>query len=532
MRLQKLCIPSYGNLRNFEVDFNNEQPTVLIGRNGSGKSYLFEAIVEIFRDLELGRTPDFAYTLEYTCRERSIKLDADPARPGRRFEAKVDGNVLTQSAFKRELDNLLPNYVFAYYSGWSERLERHFRKSTRRYYENVLNSNGTDMPLRRMFFCRKEYSQLVLLAFFFAEPESTRQLLKQYLGIKGFDSALFVLKTPWWGGGNPNRVQQREGDARFWYARGAFRGFLDRLWDKALAPVRNVEVVDRDVRRKGESIERLYLFIKNQVELSRLMDANEDTKTLFGYLESLFLCDLIDEVRVTVERLDGTRIKFAQLSEGEQQLLTVLGLLLFTQNDESLYLLDEPDTHLNPIWTYGYLKLLQENIRAEKGQLLITTHNPLMVGSLRKKQVRVLRQDDQAITAEEPEYDPIGIGIEGLLKSELYGLRSTLPLEILEKLDRHYQLLGKDSNDMSEEEQTELMQLANDLNQLGVSRTHPNPYFEHFANAMARHIPVSEVALSKQEINSQARLADEVLAEVLGEEMEEQQAEKREGDPT
>lgn len=78
------------------------------------------------------------------------------------------------------------------------------------------------------------------------------------------------------------------------------------------------------------------------------------------------------------------------MSEGEQQLLTVLGLLLFTQNDESLYLLDEPDTHLNPVWTYDFLKLLQDNIRAEKGQLIVATHNPLMIGSLHRNQVRVL----------------------------------------------------------------------------------------------------------------------------------------------
>ena len=63
------------------------------------------------------------------------------------------------------------------------------------------------------------------------------------------------------------------------------------------------------------------------------------------------------------------------------QLLTVLGLLLFTQDDESLYLLDEPDTHLNPLWTYDFLKLLQDNIRADKGQLIVATHNPLMIGS-------------------------------------------------------------------------------------------------------------------------------------------------------
>ena len=411
--------------------------------------------------------------------------------------------------------------MFAYYSGWSGRLERHFDQTTRRYYDRILKNPEGDMPLRRMFFCRKEYSQLVLLAFFLARSESARQLLEKYLGIKGFDSALFVLKTPWWrGGGAPNKTQLSYGDPRFWYARGAFKGFLGRLWDRALAPIRNTEAVERDVRRQGESTERLYLFIKNQTELGGLKAAKDDSKTLFGYLESLFLCDLIDEVRVTVERTDGTRIKFAQLSEGEQQLLTVLGLLLFTQNDESLYLLDEPDTHLNPVWTYDYLKLLQENIRAEKGQLLVATHNPLMIGSLYKNQVRVLKQEGQILLTEEPEHDPIGIGVEGLLKSELYGLRSTLAPEILKKLDRHYLLLGK--SDKSEQEWIELRQLAKELNELGVSRTHPNPYFEHFANAMARRVPKSEATLSKQEIDSQAELADEVLAEVLAEERAEQ----------
>jgi energy-coupling factor transporter ATP-binding protein EcfA2 len=254
----------------------------------------------------------------------------------------------------------------------------------------------------------------------------------------------------------------------------------------------------------------------HKAELVKLKGKRQDSKTLFGYLESLFLCDLIDEVRVTVERTDGTRVKFTQLSEGEQQLLTVLGLLLFTQNDESLYLLDEPDTHLNPVWTYDFLKVLQENIRAEKGQLLIATHNPLMIGTLHKNQVRILRQEDHATVAAEPEYDPIGIGVEGLLKSELYGLRSTLAPEILKKLDRHYLLLGQ--SDKNAEEELELIKLANDLNELGVARTHPNPYFEHFANAMARNTPTPETELTKEEIDGQARLADTVLAEILTEE--------------
>lgn len=518
MRLDRLSIPNYRNLRSFEIDFDESQSTtVLLGRNGCGKSNLIEAIVEIFRELELGGAPSFAYTLEYACHDHAIKIDANPARANRRLGIAVDGKPLSQTAFQKDVDTYLPNYVFAYYSGWSSRLERHFDRPTRKHYDAILKARDHTLPLRRMFFCRKEYSQLVLLAFFLAESPTVRDLLERYLGIKSFDSALFVLKTPWWrGSGAPKKIQLEEGDARFWYARGAFKGFLDRMWRRSLAPIRNSETVERDVRRQGESTERLYLFIKNEAELAGLKETADDSKALFGYLESLFLCDLIDEVRVTVERIDGTRLKFTQMSEGEQQLLTVLGLLLFTQNDESLYLLDEPDTHLNPVWTYDFLKLLQDNIRAEKGQLIVATHNPLMIGSLRKNQVRVLAVGDHVITAEEPDYDPLGIGVEGLLKSEFYGLRSTLAPEVLDRIDRHYELLGKRAK--TPEEQAELMQLASELNALGVSRTHPNPYFEAFAAALARRTSHEEATLTKEELDTQSKLADEVLRELIEEE--------------
>ncbi len=517
MRLDRLVIPNYRNLRSFEIDFDEKQATtVLLGRNGTGKSNLIEAIVEIFRELELGGAPAFAYTLDYVCRDQAIRIDADPERTNKRLDITINGKSVTQAAFQRDLDTYLPNYVFAYYSGWSSRLERHFDRPTRKHYDRILKSPDQELPLRRLFFCRKEYSQLVLLAFFLAQPDAARQLLQQYLGIKQFESALFVLKTPWWrGSGTPNKTQQVEGDARFWYARGAFKGFLGRLWERAFAPIRNTETIERDVRRQGESTERLYLFIKNESELAALKEPREDSKTLFGYLESLFLCDLIDEVRVTVERTDGTRVKFTQMSEGEQQLLTVLGLLLFTQNDESLYLLDEPDTHLNPVWTYDFLKLLQDNIRAEKGQLIVATHNPLMIGSLHKNQVRVLAQGKERITASEPEYDPIGIGVEGLLKSELYGLRSTLAPEVLKDIDTQNRLLGL--SERTADQERELREASDRLAVLGVTRSHPNPLFDIFAKAIAAQPLFQKPVLSKEEIVKQDELANEILDKILRE---------------
>jgi hypothetical protein len=197
VRLDGLRIPNYRNFRSFEIDFDESQPTtVLLGRNGMGKSNLIEAIVEIFRELELGNGPAFAYTLKYVCREREIHIDADPTRPSKRLDITVDGKPLTQAAFKHDLDIYLPNYIFAYYSGWSSRLERHFDRPTRKHYGRILKSQDRQLPLRRLFLCRKEYSQLVLLAFFLAQSDAERELLQKYLKIARFESALFVLKTP------------------------------------------------------------------------------------------------------------------------------------------------------------------------------------------------------------------------------------------------------------------------------------------------------------------------------------------------
>lgn len=517
MRIEWLKISNYRNLRNFEINFGLKEPnTVLLGHNSSGKSNLIECIVEIFSELDSGKPTWFAYSISYVCYDRTIEVQCDPDA-ARKLGIKVDGKPLSLTEFNRNKDNFLPQNIFGYYSGWSDRLEKQFDEKTRRYYDRILRSPDKDMPYRRFFYCRKEYSQLVLLAFFLEDDPRARQLLNDYLQIQpeGFESALIVMHRPWWGRSGKSGDDENS-DPRFWYARGAFQSFLGRVWETALAPIRNVEMIERDIRHRGESTERLYLFIKNEEQLIALRQEYESIKSLFSNLESLYLCDLIDEVRIKVRKNDGNLVTFKQLSEGEQQLLTVLGLLLFTQDDESLYLLDEPNTHLNPVWSYDFVRLIQENLHAHNGQMLLATHDPLMIGSLYKNQVRIVVQEDNSAIATEPEYDPIGIGVEGLLKSELYGLRSTLAPDILEKLDRHYLLLGKPKK--TDDEQLELINLAQELNSLGVSRTHPNPYFQHFATAMARRTPDVGMALTKEEIEEQTKLADDIMQEIFAEE--------------
>jgi len=78
MRIDKFWIKEFKNLKDFKIDFDEcQMTTVLIGRNGTGKSNLIEAIVVAFRDLDLNKPPTFSYDLSYICRGHKIRIIAD-----------------------------------------------------------------------------------------------------------------------------------------------------------------------------------------------------------------------------------------------------------------------------------------------------------------------------------------------------------------------------------------------------------------------------------------------------------------------
>src|SRR5450759_1508401 len=116
MRLISLEIAHFKNLHDFRIEFDSGASTsVLVGRNGAGKSNLLEALTIIFRDLELGETSSFDYVLEYQCRGARVRVEANPRERPRATvdDASVPYRQLGQVRGTR----FLPNYVFGYYSG-------------------------------------------------------------------------------------------------------------------------------------------------------------------------------------------------------------------------------------------------------------------------------------------------------------------------------------------------------------------------------------------------------------------------------
>jgi hypothetical protein len=252
MRLDYVRIDGFKNLKRVEVDFDESQlTTVIIGENGTGKSNLIEALVRIFRDIDLDERTPFAYELRYAIGNKRIELMKTDPNARRPTSIRVGEYAVSLRELRSQPGTLLPGMVFGYYSGESQRLEALFDKHQRRYYDEIMKRN--DPGLRPFFYCRQAYSPLALLANFAFPNERRREFLRYHLRITDFHSALIVLHKPRW--------TSREGDPRFWKARGLVQTFLSDLWDVALAPIRSAgERFVNDYRSQGRTEDRIYLY--------------------------------------------------------------------------------------------------------------------------------------------------------------------------------------------------------------------------------------------------------------------------------
>jgi predicted ATPase len=517
MKLGRLHIRSrFKNLADFQIDFGQDsEMTVLVGRNGTGKSNLLEALTIIFRDLDLGLRPAFSYELCYFCHEHAITVDANPDRRGQLgYELTANGQHLTWRAFHdNPTREYLPSFVFGYYSGPGNRMERHFERHQEVFYRQLLNNN--EQPLRRLFFARPVHSQFVLLAFFLDRDPAVATFLREHLWIEHFDYALFIMREPPWPWKN------RQGDPRFWNARGVVSHFLARLYALALAPCRLKLRVPTGFKTQ-QSLEHLYLFLPDLEHVRRLAGHYDTQQDFFKALESTYISKLISGVRISIRarKVDGS-LTFRELSEGEQQLLMVLGLLRFTREDESLFLLDEPDTHLNPAWSVQYLKFLREIGGAhENSHVIMATHDPLVISGLDRSQVQILQRDDDTgrIEAQQPESDPKYMGVPALLLSEVYGLRSILPPATMALLDEKRQLAAKP--ELTDEDRQTLQRLDEKLEEADLLAENRDPMYRDFVLAYARlqhEHGLDKPVLSPEEREELHELALSILREQLPE---------------
>jgi predicted ATPase len=545
MRLDEVTIGAFKNLENLTVDFDEKSPyTVLVGENGAGKSNLLEALTLIFRHLDLEERAPFCYSIKYRCRDWDVHVIAG-ADDYPRVEVRDLGAEQYRDLPRRRLMDedaqgplYRPAFVFGYYSGPSDRLAGLFNRHRERFYDWIIqpadrrrgHEDRDANTLRRLFYAENLHGQFALIAFFMDSgptAASDRNFLREQLQIDGLDSVLFVLKRPPW-------RRPKGGDPRFWNAVGDVQAFLARLYEAAYLPARMPRRIQLDLT-KNPSVEHLYLFLPDPGSLESVYESYGNQYAFFTALESMHLSKLLGEVRTRVRmtpRAGGGKVTYRDLSEGEQQLLLVLGLLKFTARDETLFLLDEPDTHLNPVWSTRYLEFLDRFILgSQSSHVIMTTHDPLVFAGLTKPQVRVFERDQEGhAQVSAPLTDPKGMGIQAILASELFRLPSGgLDRTTLLELDVQRRLASR--SDLSLAEQEELHEVTERLNDLGFWKSDRDPLYQLFLEQFVprweqSHVSVAgdDEQLTVEQTLTRHALAAEISAEIASEQDEQPQS--------
>lgn len=536
MRIESLRVEGFKNLEDVEVEFDADSPfVVFVGANGSGKSNLLEALAAIFQHLDLDLPAPFGYALSYECRGTFIRIDASRDAVPKFYSRPASDAAwkpLARRDFLGEDKNgplYRPAFVFGYYSGSSDRLAPYFARHQERYYDYLINVRkrkqdiADPTTLRRLFAAETLYGQFALMSFFMEpgeEAEADRAFLRDHLHIEELDSVLFALHKPPW----PKRA---EGDSRFWGAQGEVATFLGRLMDEASLPMRASRRVGGASLRPTR-LEHLFLYLRDGEALERVYAHYGSQYKFFTALESMHLSRLLAEVRTRVRLSSlgpGESLTYRDLSEGEQQLLLVLGLLKFTARSEALFLLDEPDTHLNPAWSVRYLEFLARfMIDRESCHVMMATHDPLVFASLERDQVRiVISGENGRALIQPPDGDPRGMGIQAILASDLFGLPAGgLDEPTLRDLELQQRLAAKEGV-LTASERDALEEVNRRLEGLDFWKRDRDPLYTLFREKfipewlrVAGPLPEDRV-LSAEQIRSRDAAAQEIAAEIAAE---------------
>lgn len=488
MRLDKVYIDGFKNLNDVTIDFDESKLTaVIIGQNGAGKSNLIEAITTIFRWVDLRRAePQFRFQVDYRIGGFSVCLSNLTGK----FVCQVDSAIVTRAEFERKKSDWFPDLVFGYYSGSGRRLEALFDSHQRRYYDTIKISDDADacanaLEERRLFYCRPIHGVLALLSFFAFPDKAVALELKNKLGVSDFHSLLAHFREPWYAKGGQKTKLEASND--FWGAKGPAGSTARQLKEVAFHPLGLQGNSIDDYRDKQQSETQYATFLPNIDALQKFASLFKTDQDMFYALEAMDISDLIRDMHLWVTRTNDTSgdVGFADLSDGERQLLMTLGLIRVSRGKRALFLLDEPDTHLNPHWQHSYLKLIQEwtGIAADANNchIILTSHNPLTISALTKEEVRVMfTEDDGKVKVAPPYADPRGMGFTSTL-TEIFGLPTSLDIDTQRIVDDRNALARIDKK--TDKQEKALIEINDKLSHLGFLFEDREPLYQDFLQA-------------------------------------------------
>lgn len=500
MKIKYLNIPEYKNLKNIELNFNTQLVTLLIGKNGLGKSNLLEVLAFIFSSIDLAQresefTTDvssdfFEFKIEYKCKQHFVLFSTLLGVLNIQIKTTETGEyeTISFSTFKKNKEKYTPDYVIGYYSGENNRIKNYFSRHQILRKRNIKKIDGDrSFPaLGKMFFTEENCGELLFYTLsVFRNTENYKDkidnLLFNYLGVDSNSKVKIAFNNPdFYKNFKEKDVDnlltnfQNQKENIFWGITGKIDELLTILYNNHLEKNQPISYSDSKEDDRSNVEEFIYF---DELDYDSLIDSFpdflKDPIHFFDILHMSYELGIVYKIYGELVK-NGQQLtyNYSELSEGEQQLLTVLGLVLIAGRDDCLFLFDEPDTHLNPQWQRDFIEHLKEfNINDDNSHIFLATHSPLIAQSATDEDDIFLfkKKDEETIQIERFEYKNENYRIDQILLSSLFDLESARPKSLDTFMEKRLEIIRK--GNLTEEDKKELHTLENEMGYLPTGET-------------------------------------------------------------
>ena len=139
----------------------------------------------------------------------------------------------------------------------------------------------------------------------------------------------------------------------------------------------------------------------------------------------------------------GDKFDINELSSGEKQLFLRTLAIKMLNPENSIILIDEPELSLHPKWQQRIVDVYKKI--GKNNQIIIATHSPHILGSVRKENIMLLDKDDEGqivVRTGDELYDSYGQPTERILE-DIMGLKTTRNQEIFDKLEKIREMVNE-----------------------------------------------------------------------------------------
>ncbi|MBX4896554.1 restriction system-associated AAA family ATPase [Rhizobium bangladeshense] len=439
-------------------------PMCLLGKNGTGKSQFLQIIAEIFQaawhehrpeEEATVANPELLFEIIYEVSfagdagVKRVKLSRARDLSGRigKMQMEIrgdDGYEPLPDNRHPEFGRNLPPLVVAYTSGDNETLSLPFYVSRSSYASSVataaMKQADAVVPENRLALLDYSTHLEVLIANLMVAPANVQTELVKHANLSALHSFRLMIQlnhpeAPKVRGKNADRkgvqltdeleryISQLRNAATCWdydqkqeiytldyFADNESRKAFAAFWPTAIELYRSLHKLAmlNDLMIPKKARERVRRNIKSRKFATKLPEPQDEMKVF-----------KIEEVRFTKAGPSGqsSDVDYVSLSDGEHQQAQLFGIVAMFRDPNTLFLLDEPESHFNPQWRAKLItRIMDLPVQGlSEQEFILTTHAPFVPSDMRREQVRIFSKVDDTLWARKPEIETFGATYDTIL---------------------------------------------------------------------------------------------------------------------